>query len=56
MKKITRKLTRTGTHSYTIIIPKEIIKKFGWRERQKLELSEKGKSIVIKDWKPKKKK
>ncbi len=44
-----RKLTRTGRASYTVVIPKNMVKKLGWQERQKLKLTLKGKSITIKD-------
>jgi len=55
MKKFIMKLRKVSTHSYSVTIPKELIKKFGWRERQKLELTFGGKkpSITIKDWKKK---
>jgi len=57
MEKFTRKLQRVSTHSYAIIIPKEIIKKLKWQERQKLdiEFDEKKSKISIKDWSPKSK-
>ncbi len=45
-----RKLTKTGPASYSIIIPKTMIKKLGWKERQKLKLTLKGKTINIKDY------
>ncbi|MEA2088427.1 MAG: AbrB/MazE/SpoVT family DNA-binding domain-containing protein [Patescibacteria group bacterium] len=56
MEKFIMKLRRVSTHSYAVTIPKELIKKFGWRERQKLELSFGGRKeeITIKDWKKKK--
>lgn len=49
------KLRRVSTHSYAVTIPKELIKKFGWRERQKLELLFGGRKseITIRDWKKK---
>lgn len=49
-----RKLTKvSGGHSFGITLPIEVIRKFGWRERQKLELkiNEKNKIILIKNWK-----
>ena len=56
-EKFIRKLQRSGTHSYIINIPKEMIDKFGWRERQRLEISFGGKKpeLKIKDWKKSKK-
>ncbi len=38
MKKFIRKIIKAGSHSYTITIPKELMKKFKWRERQKIEI------------------
>ena len=53
-KKFIRKLQRSGTHSYILNIPKEMVDKFKWRERQKLEISFGGKKpeLKIKDWVP----
>jgi bifunctional DNA-binding transcriptional regulator/antitoxin component of YhaV-PrlF toxin-antitoxin module len=54
MKKHIRKLMRLGTHSYSLVIPKEIIKKYGWRERQKLVVEDKGRGkLEIRDWRSK---
>jgi bifunctional DNA-binding transcriptional regulator/antitoxin component of YhaV-PrlF toxin-antitoxin module len=51
MKKETRKLNKTSTHSYSVIIPKEIVEKYGWREHQKLTVEDKGRGrIEVKDW------
>jgi len=44
-----RKLNKTGLASYSVVIPKEMIKKLKWQERQKLQLALRGKSIIIKD-------
>ena len=44
-----RKLNKTGLTSYSVVIPKDMIKKLGWRERQKLQVSLKGKKITIID-------
>ena len=53
IKKFVHKLTRASTHSYTITVPKEIVRDLKWRERQKLEISydDKKKQFVVKDWK-----
>lgn len=51
MEKYTRKLTKASTHSYSVIIPKEIIEKYGWREKQKISIVDKGRGkIEISDW------
>lgn len=46
-----RKLTRTGS-SYAVTLPIDVIRKFKWKERQKLQLTihHRKKSIEIKDW------
>jgi len=53
LQKFLRKLTKTGEYSYTINIPKEIIKKLKWRERQKLDIifDDKKKEFKVRDWK-----
>ncbi len=51
MKKETRKLNRTSGYSYSVILPKEMIEKYGWREGQKLTVEDKGRGkLEIKDW------
>jgi bifunctional DNA-binding transcriptional regulator/antitoxin component of YhaV-PrlF toxin-antitoxin module len=56
-EKFVRKIRRVSTHSYAIVLPKELIKKFGWKERQKIEIIFGGRKhdILIRDWKPGKK-
>jgi len=58
MKKFIRKIIKAGSHSYTITIPKELMRKFKWRERQKIEITTGGRKSVfsVKDWEPKNKK
>jgi len=52
--KYIRKLTKASTHSFTITIPKELVKKFGWNERQKISIEEKPrKTLELKDWRSK---
>jgi len=54
MKKYTRKLNRTGTHSFIVTLPKEIIKKYGWKEKQKLVVTDKGRGLIeIRDFRSK---
>lgn len=47
-----RKLTRMGSGglSLGLTIPKELVTELGWRERQKVVVSKKGSSLIIKDW------
>jgi len=46
-----RKLTKLGGKSLCVTIPIEIIREFGWRERQKLVVKKFGKKVIISDWK-----
>ncbi|MFH1946631.1 MAG: hypothetical protein ABIJ23_00525 [Candidatus Magasanikbacteria bacterium] len=51
-----RKLTKMGGGvSYGITLPVDVIRRFKWKERQKLELviDEKNQTIKISDWKKK---
>lgn len=47
-----RKLQRVSTDSYVINVPKALIKKFGWKEKQKIEISASGDKpeFKVKDW------
>jgi len=51
MEKYVRKLRKPTTHSYTLVIPKEVIKKYSWREKQKIQIVDKGRGrLEIRDW------
>jgi len=45
-----RKLGKVGIYSYSVTIPKKIIQDLGWRQRQRLVVSQEGDEIVIRDW------
>lgn len=45
-----RKLTRVGKGSICVTLPIEMVKKLGWKERQKVVVFLRGKKITIKDW------
>lgn len=50
-EKYIRKLRRISTHSYSVILPKELVKKFGWKEKQKVIIEDIGrKRMEIRDW------
>ncbi|MEK7653345.1 MAG: AbrB/MazE/SpoVT family DNA-binding domain-containing protein [Patescibacteria group bacterium] len=51
MEKYIRKVTRAGRRSLSINIPAEIADELKIREKQKLVITTKGQSIIIKDWK-----
>ena len=45
------KLTKSSRYSYSIVVPKEIVDKYGWRSKQKLTVEDKGRGkLEIKDW------
>lgn len=46
----THKLMRLGKTSLCITLPMEYIKKLGWKEKQKVTVELKGKSMVVKDY------
>ncbi len=49
-----RKITKVGGLSYAVTLPREIVKKFNWREKQRVELivNEKMEEILVRDYKP----
>ena len=51
MEKYIRKVTRVGKRSLSINIPAEIVDQLKIKEKQKLTITTKSRSIVIKDWK-----
>lgn len=54
MEKYIRKLRKPSSHSYSLVIPKEIIKKYSWREKQKIQIVDKGRGrLVVHDWRKK---
>jgi hypothetical protein len=46
-----RSLMRNKGGTYLLSLPIEFVKKLKWREKQKLTITMKGKSIVVSDWK-----
>ncbi len=46
MEKYIRKIIKTSRHSYSLVIPKEIMKKYGWKEKQKILVKDKGRGRV----------
>lgn len=45
-----RKLTKISTSSLGLTLPKEIVKKLGWREKQKVSVKKVRGGVLIKDW------
>jgi len=50
-KRFIRKLTKIGKKSFAVVIPVEYIRKLKWRERQRLMVKLRGKTLTVKDWK-----
>ncbi len=47
-----RKLSKVASgSSYSVTLPIEFVRHLGWKERQKLDITLKGKSLIITDWK-----
>ena len=47
-----RKITVTGaSKSYSLTLPKDIIRKLKWRKGQRVNIAMEGKKIIIADWK-----
>ncbi|MBU4480437.1 AbrB/MazE/SpoVT family DNA-binding domain-containing protein [Patescibacteria group bacterium] len=47
-----RKLTRMGGgRSLGLTLPIEMMKEFGWKERQKIKVRKSGSKIILEDWK-----
>jgi hypothetical protein len=45
------KLKKSSAYSFSVTIPKEIVEKYGWKEKQKLVVKDKGQGKVeISDW------
>jgi len=54
MEKYVRKIGKASKWSYNIVIPKEIIEKYKWREKQKIVIVDKGHGkLEVRDWRSK---
>ena len=51
MKKYIRKITRVAKRSLALVIPATVADALKLREKQKMVITNKGKTITIKDWK-----
>ena len=53
-EKNVHKLKKSSAYSYSVTLPKEMVEKYGWREKQKLVVKDKGKGkLEISDWRRK---
>lgn len=51
MKQSVHKLKKASVYSYTLTIPKEVVERYGWKEKQKLVIKDKGNGkLEISDW------
>ena len=46
-----RKLSKVGNKSIAVTLPIELVRELGWKERQKVVVTKRGKGIVVGDWK-----
>ncbi|MDO8461202.1 MAG: hypothetical protein Q7S38_02030 [bacterium] len=46
-----RKLTKLGKTSLAVTIPARILSTLGWKKKQKVVVSLRGKKVVTEDWK-----
>jgi len=51
MEKVIRKITKNGAGTYYISIPKNLMKKLRFKERQKVVVKKYGQGILIEDYK-----
>jgi bifunctional DNA-binding transcriptional regulator/antitoxin component of YhaV-PrlF toxin-antitoxin module len=53
-EKSVHKLKKSSVYSYSVTMPKEIVDKYGWKEKQKLSIKDKGNGKVeVSDWRKK---
>ena len=46
MSKYIRRLRKIAGYSFSVILPKEIVEKYGWKEKQKLVVTDRGNGRV----------
>lgn len=46
-----RKLNKTAKVSYSVVLPKDIVRNLKWREGQKLVVTQDEDRVIIEDWK-----
>ena len=47
-----RKIIKLGKYTYAVTLPAETVKRYGWREKQKVVVTDKGNGrIEVRDWK-----
>lgn len=46
-----RKLQKVGNGSVSVTLPIELVRKLKWREKQKVVVRQRGRGLIIEDWK-----
>tara|TARA_B100000745_G_scaffold280935_1_gene213340 strand:- start:132 stop:308 length:177 start_codon:yes stop_codon:yes gene_type:complete len=46
-----RKLSKLGGKSIAVTLPIEIVRELKWKSKQKVVVTRKGSTVIIKDWK-----
>ncbi|MEK7140198.1 MAG: AbrB/MazE/SpoVT family DNA-binding domain-containing protein [Patescibacteria group bacterium] len=46
-----RKITKVGKGSLMVTLPIDLVRKLGWKEKQRVVVKRKGSKIIISDWK-----
>ncbi|QSH39369.1 AbrB/MazE/SpoVT family DNA-binding domain-containing protein [Candidatus Kaiserbacteria bacterium] len=46
-----RKLSKSGGKSIAVTLPIEIVRELKWKSKQKVVVTRKGSTVIIKDWK-----
>lgn len=46
-----RVITQNGSGTYSVSLPIKVVRNLRWRQGQKVVVEQKGKTIVIMDWK-----
>ena len=48
------KLKKASAYSFSVVLPKAIIERYGWKEHQKLAIKDCGRGVIeITDWRKK---
>jgi len=54
INKSIHKIKKSSAYSYSITIPKDVMEKYDWQEKQKLVIEDKGRGkLEIRDWRKK---
>ena len=51
MEQQVRKITRVGKRSLAVVLPADLVRELGWKEKQKVVVKKRGKGFIVVDWK-----